>query len=341
MPRIRALASDVVTQIAAGEVIERPASVVKELVENSLDAGATRIDVELEAGGTELIRVVDDGHGIETDDLKLAIASHATSKLATADDLFKITTNGFRGEALASIAGVSKLTLQSRAIGHNDGAEIRCDGGQQSPIRPWGGAVGTRVEVRHLFFNVPARKKFLKSIATELRTANETITRLAMSHPHVGFALKHNQRTVIDIPPATSLADRIELFFGRDVRMALLEIDSGSERSPRLTGFACNPNCDRGNAQMQYLFVNGRWFRDRSLGHAFGDAYRGLIMTGRYRRCQCASHEKRSAVSRSVRNLFLDPRGRQTATFERQLHSQRDDSAGNRKRSDADRIASY
>ena len=281
MPRIRALPANVVTQIAAGEVIERPASVVKELVENSLDAGATRIDIELEAGGSELIRVVDDGHGIEADDLPLALASHATSKLTSADDLFRISTNGFRGEALASIAGVSRLTLQSRTA-RGDGSEIRSDGGTLSEVRPWGGAVGTRIEVRHLFFNVPARKKFLKSVATELRTASETITRLALSHPHVGFALRHQQRTVIDIPPTAGLADRIELFFGGDIRQALLELDSGEGRLPRLTGFACDPRIDRGNAQLQYLFVNGRWFRDRSLAHAYSDAYRGLIMTGRY-----------------------------------------------------------
>jgi DNA mismatch repair protein MutL len=280
MPRIRALPANVVTQIAAGEVIERPASVVKELVENSLDAGATRIAIELESGGTERICVVDDGHGIHADDLPLAVASHATSKLQSADDLFRIATNGFRGEALASIAGIAKLTLQSRTA-EGDGAELKCDGGELSPIRPWGGAVGTRIEVRHLFFNVPARKKFLKSIATELRTASETVTRLALSHPEVGFTLTHNQRTVIDIPKATSLPDRIALFFGGEVAQALLPVDSG-DREPRIHGYVCDPKIDRGNSQLQYLFVNGRWFRDRSLGHAFTDAYRGLILTGRY-----------------------------------------------------------
>ena len=160
--RIRQLPPDVVAQIAAGEVIERPASVVKELLENSVDAGATWIDIDLEAGGTELIRVVDNGGGITADDLPLAFASHATSKLSGADDLFRIATMGFRGEALSSIGGVAKVTLQSRPRNVEAGSEIRCDGHALSTIRPWNGSPGTRIEVRHLFYNVPVRKKFLK-----------------------------------------------------------------------------------------------------------------------------------------------------------------------------------
>src|SRR5437868_9270855 len=166
MPRIRQLPPTVVTKIAAGEVIERPASVVKELLENAIDAGARRIEIDLEQGGAELIRVVDDGCGIEPDDLPLAFASHATSKLRDADDLFAIGTMGFRGEALASVGGVAKVTLQSRPPDQASGSEIRCDGGELSAARPWNGAPGTRIEVRHLFFNVPVRKKFLKSVAT-------------------------------------------------------------------------------------------------------------------------------------------------------------------------------
>ena len=281
MPRIRQLPPGVVAKIAAGEVVERPASVVKELVENALDAGATHVDIELEAGGTEAIRVVDDGHGIPAEDLTLAVTSHATSKLEDAEDLFRVRTMGFRGEALASIAGISKLTLQSRARGSDEGAELRGDGSTLDPIKPWGGAVGTRVEVKHLFFNVPARKKFLKTVATELRTASETVTKLALSHPAVGFSLRHNGRTVIEIPGNATLADRIEFFFGGDVRNSILELDTGPG-PVRLTGFVCDPATDRGNAQLQYLFVNGRWFRDRSIQHALQEAYRGLLMTGRY-----------------------------------------------------------
>src|SRR5262249_33174480 len=166
MPRTRQLPPSVITKIAAGEVIERPASVVKELIENAVDAGATRIDIDLEQGGTELISVVDDGHGIEPADLPLVFASHATSKLSDADDLFRIGTLGFRGEAMASIGGVAKVTIQSRAAGQADGREVLCDGGELGPIRLWNGAYGTRVDVRHLFFNTPVRRNFLRTIST-------------------------------------------------------------------------------------------------------------------------------------------------------------------------------
>jgi len=281
MARIQQLPPDVVTKIAAGEVIERPASVVKELLENSVDAGATRIDIDLDAGGTELIRVVDDGCGITAEDLPLAFSCHATSKLKNADDLFAIGTMGFRGEALASVAGVGKVTLQSRTHDQPLGAEIKCDGSDLSPVRPWNGSPGTRIEVRHLFFNVPVRKKFLKSIATELGHVCEAVTRLALANPALHITLRHNGKLVYDIPGSAGLLDRIALFFGGEVRDALYEIDSGPGAT-RATGFIADPKCDRGNAKLQYLFVNGRWFRDRSVAHAMQEAYRGLLMSGRY-----------------------------------------------------------
>ena len=281
MPRIRQLPPHVVAKIAAGEVIERPSSVVKELVENSIDAGATRIDIDLDAGGTELIRVADDGCGIEPDDLALAFSQHATSKLKDADDLFAIGTMGFRGEALASIAGVAKVTLQSRPPAHASGCEVRCDGCDLSAPRPWNGSPGTRIEVRHLFFNVPVRKKFLKSVATELGHVCETVTRLALGNPGLHLVLRHNGRLVYEVPASAGLTDRIGLFFGREVSELLYELDSGPGRQ-RLVGYIADPACDRGNSKLQYLFVNGRWFRDRSLGHALQDSYRGLLMTGRY-----------------------------------------------------------
>ena len=280
-PRIKQLPPDVVAKIAAGEVIERPASVVKELLENSVDAGATRIDLDLEQGGTELIRVVDDGCGMAAEDLPLAVASHATSKLADADDLFKIHTMGFRGEALCSIAGVAQVTIQSRPRGADIGAEVRCDGSALSPIRPWGGAVGTRIEVRHLFFNVPVRKKFLKTVGTELGHVTETVTRLALANPALHIVLRHNNKLVYEIPASAALPDRIALFFGGDVRDALLDVDSGPGPY-RVTGLVADPKVDRGHAKQQYLFLNGRWFRDRTVGHALQEAYRGLLMTGRY-----------------------------------------------------------
>jgi DNA mismatch repair protein MutL len=281
MPRINQLSPSVVTKIAAGEVIERPASVVKELLENSVDAGSTRIDVDLDQGGTESIRVADDGCGILAEDLPLAFAPHATSKLTTADDLFAISTMGFRGEALASIAGVAKVTLQSRPPDQAAGSEIRCDGGELSAVRPWNGSPGTRLEVRHLFFNVPVRKKFLKSVATELGHVCESVTRLALANPQLHITLKHNGRLVYDIPASAGLLDRIRLFFGKEVRDALYEIDSGPG-PVRLTGYIADPKCDRGNSKLQYLFINGRWFRDRSVAHALQESYRGLLMTGRY-----------------------------------------------------------
>jgi len=279
--RIRQLPPDVIAKIAAGEVIERPASVVKELLENSVDAGATRIDIDLEAGGTDLIRVVDDGRGIAEDDLALAFSSHATSKLADADDLFRIVTLGFRGEALASIGGVSKVTLQSLPREASAGAEIRCEGLALSPVRPWNGSPGTRIEVRHLFYNVPVRKKFLKTIGTELGHVCEMVTKLALAHPALHITLRHNGKLVHDIPAAAGLLDRIGLFFGRGVRDGLYDIASPPGHLG-LNGYVGDPKNDRGNARYQYFFVNGRPFRDRSLAHAFQEAYRGLLMTGRY-----------------------------------------------------------
>jgi DNA mismatch repair protein MutL len=281
MPTIRQLPPDVVAKIAAGEVVERPSSVVKELVENSLDAGATRIDIDLEQGGTELIRVVDDGHGIPADELPLAFAPHATSKLESADDLFDLLTLGFRGEALASIAGVAQVVIQSRPAGQDTGAEVRCNNSSLSDVKPWGGATGTRIEVRHLFYSIPARKAFLKSVATELGHVSEVVTRLALAHPTVHFVLKHNGKLVFELPASAGLRDRIGLFFGGDVQDALLDVDSGPNVM-RVSGWVADPKCDRGNPKLQYLFVNGRWFRDRSLGHAVQEAYRGLLMTGRY-----------------------------------------------------------
>jgi DNA mismatch repair protein MutL len=270
-----------VTKIAAGEVIERPASVVKELLENALDAGATRVAIDVEQGGVELIRVVDNGCGILPDDLPLAFASHATSKLADADDLFRVRSLGFRGEALASIGGVAQVTLQSRAAGAACGAEVACRGGTLSAVRPWNGAPGTRVEVRHLFYNTPVRRKFLRSAGTEMGHVSEAVTRLALAFPAVTWTLTHNGRSVFEVPVSAGLAERIGLFFGREVRDKLIPIEA-RQGEVRLFGFIADPACDRGNPRTQYLFVNSRWVRDRALSHALHEAYRGLLMVGRY-----------------------------------------------------------
>jgi DNA mismatch repair protein MutL len=281
MPRIHQLPSSVVTKIAAGEVIERPASVVKELLENSVDAGSTRIDVEVEQGGVELLRIADDGCGIVADDLPLAFASHATSKLHSADDLFRIGTLGFRGEALASIGGVAQVTLQSRPAQQPEGAELTCHGGDLSAIRPWNGAQGTRIEVRHLFYNTPVRRKFLRTTPTELGHVSEQFTRIALSHPTLQMTLRHNTKQVYDVPRSAGLVDRIGLFFGRELRDQLYELKTAAGPA-KLTGFIGDPACERGNAKMQYFFLNGRCIRDRTLTHALQEAFRGLLMVGRY-----------------------------------------------------------
>src|SRR5438552_9830513 len=281
MPRIRQLPPNVITKIAAGEVIERPASVVKELLENAIDAGATRVDVDLQQGGTDFIGVTDDGCGIAADDLPLAFASHATSKLGDADDLFHIATLGFRGEALASVGGVAQVTLQSRQRERDCGAEISCHGSELSPVRPWNGAPGTRIEVRHLFYNTPVRRKFLRTVSTEMGHVCEAFTRLALSHPKLHLALRHNGKQVYEVPAAAGLVDRIGLFFGAEIRNQLYAVEV-KQGPATLRGYVADPACERGNAKMQYLFVNGRWIRDRSLGHAVPEAYRGLLMTGRY-----------------------------------------------------------
>src|SRR5687768_6851164 len=192
MPRICQLPVSVITKIAAGEVIERPASVVKELLENSLDAGATRIDIDIEQGGSELIRVVDNGHGIHPDDLELAFTNHATSKLATADDLFAVRTMGFRGEALASIAGVGQVAIQSRPPDQEVGAELVSNGGELSPLRVWNGAAGARVELRHLVCTPPGRRKFLPTAPPEMGHICEIFTRIALARPGIHMVLKHN-----------------------------------------------------------------------------------------------------------------------------------------------------
>ncbi len=281
MTRIQQLPTSVITKIAAGEVIERPASVVKELLENAVDAGSTRIDVEVEQGGAELIRVVDNGSGIHPEDLQLAFSSHATSKLNSADDLFRIGTLGFRGEALASIGGVAQVTLQSRTADQAHGAEITCHGGVLSDLKAWNGASGTRLEVRHLFYNTPVRRKFLRTTTTEMGHIDEAFTRLALAKPDLHVTLTHHAKAVYALASSVGLRERIGTFFGAEVRERLYEIDERAGPA-RLRGFIADPVIERGNAKMQYVFLNGRWIRDRSVGHAIQEAYRGLLMTGRY-----------------------------------------------------------
>ena len=281
MPDIRTLPPSVINKIAAGEVIERPASVVKELVENSVDAGSTRIEVAIEKGGQELIRVADNGCGIQQEQLPLAIASHATSKIQSADDLFKVNSLGFRGEALASISEVSHFILRSRVASENAGYEIEVHGGDPKPIVPCGCPTGTSIEVRHLFFNTPVRRKFLKTPQTEMGHIGEAFTRIALAQPQVHFTLLHNGRVVHELPPTESWAERIGHFFGPEIRDSLIPVQA-EDKDLRLWGFVVDPAHSRSHNRMQYLFLNGRHIKDRSLQHALGEAYRGLMMTGRY-----------------------------------------------------------
>jgi DNA mismatch repair protein MutL len=284
MPTIRQLPVSLINKIAAGEVIERPASVVKELLENSIDAGAMRIELSVDAGGMELIRISDDGCGIEKDQLLLAISPHATSKLTDADDLFDIRTLGFRGEALASIAEISHLDFRSRVASSESGAELIVRGGEVEGPRDCASPVGTTLEIRHLFFNTPVRRKFLKSNQTEMGHVLEAFTRIALAHPNVHMVIISNGRTMHDLPATDRWSERIEAFFGSEVADKLIRIDSRDDEI-RLHGYVVNPEVTRGNNRMQYLFLNGRYIRDRSLQHALSEAYRGLVMVGRFPIC--------------------------------------------------------
>jgi DNA mismatch repair protein MutL len=284
MPTIQQLPASVVNKIAAGEVIERPASVVKELLENSVDAGATRIDVAIEKGGSEMIRVADNGCGIAGEELPLATASHATSKIHAAEDLFSVGTLGFRGEALASIAEVSRLVIRSRTTDAPNGAELEVVGGTVRPTVPVGCPVGTTIEVRNLFFNTPVRHKFLRSAQTEMGHSIEAVTRIALAHPSIHFTLSHNGRLVHELAPVDNVRGRIAAFFGDELAEDLIEIHSQSD-GVSLSGYVANPMHSRATGRMQYLFLNGRAIRDRALQHALGEAYRGLLLTGRQPIC--------------------------------------------------------
>jgi DNA mismatch repair protein MutL len=281
MTRIIPLPSHVVNKIAAGEVVERPASVVKELMENAVDAGATRIDVALEQGGVELVRVVDDGCGLAADELPLAVASHATSKIRSDEDLLAVATLGFRGEALASIASVSRMVLRSRQGESKAGAELDVVGGTHGEPVPCGVPVGTLIEVRQLFFNTPVRRKFLRSTQTEMAAASEAFARLALGYPQIHFTLAHNGRVQHDLPPTADWRERIAGLFDRELADNLIDVES-SDGQVRLSGYVANPQHSRPNNRMQYLLLNGRAIRDRSLQHALSEGFRGLLMTGRH-----------------------------------------------------------
>ena len=269
-----------VNRIAAGEVIERPSAVVKELVENAIDAGADHIIVEIEDGGRALIRVIDNGGGIEPADLSLAFASHATSKLVSDEDLFRIMTMGFRGEALASIGAVSHARILSRTSSSDSAYEIQNKGGAISDAQAAAGNVGTTVEVRNLFFNTPARRRFIKGSSTEFGHISETLLRIALAYPSIHFSLSHNGRASLDLPAASD-QERWLSAWPDEFREQRLAVDV-RDAELRLHGIIGLPELARPTAKHQYFYLNGRFIRDKFVQHALREAYRGLTEPGRY-----------------------------------------------------------
>ncbi|HET6804461.1 MAG TPA: DNA mismatch repair endonuclease MutL [Frateuria sp.] len=284
MPVIRQLPPDLINQIAAGEVIERPSSVVKELVENSLDAGATRIEVDIEQGGARLIRVRDDGGGIAPDDLPLAVASHATSKIGSFDDLEHVASMGFRGEALASVASVARFALTSRTRAGDSAFRLEVDGGRMQPVRPAQHPVGTSVEVRDLFFNVPARRKFLRAERTEFAHIDDLLKSLSLARRSVEFRLSHNGKPLRLFracqDQATALA-RVAEVLGEGFPGQSLHIEHAAA-GMQLSGWVGLPTASRGQADGQYFYVNGRLVRDRVVAHAVRQAYADVLFHGRH-----------------------------------------------------------
>jgi len=315
---IQQLSTSMINKIAAGEVIERPASVVKELLENSVDAGATQIEVSLENGGIELIRITDNGSGIPEDQLMLAVTSHATSKIETADDLFSVGTFGFRGEALASITEVSQTTVRSRTPDSDCGFELVVNGGQHEPIEPCGCPIGTTIEVRQLFYNTPVRQKFMKTAQTERGHIAEAFTRVALANPHVQMTLMNNGKVQHQLAASDSWAQRISQFFGPEIGENLIPV-SNEDDQVSISGFVVNPSVNRSNNRMQYLFLNDRFIRDRSLQHALSEAYRGLLMVGRYPICFLRMQMPFELVDVNVHPAKLEVRFQNGGAVYRQL----------------------
>jgi len=280
--KIHILPEDLCNKIAAGEVVERPSSVVKELLENSLDAGATNILIELEAGGKRLIRITDNGCGMNRQDAFLSFERHATSKIHSDIDLFALKTLGFRGEALASIASVSRLQLQTCDNDAGLGQQIYAEGGKIKKVTELGLPTGTVVEVRNLFYNLPARKKFLRKEQTELGHAADVVTKQALANPTVSFQLKHHDRMMLDLRREKGIRERVAALLGRSLLQDLLPLKQGTTDDLRLTGLISKPQLTRSATSHIYTFINGRYIRDRVVQHAVMAGYRHLLMKGRY-----------------------------------------------------------
>ena len=285
MPRrIQVLPDSVANQIAAGEVVERPSSVVKELVENSLDAGACSIQVSLEQGGKRLIRVIDDGCGIPRDELPLALARHATSKISSLEELEEVASMGFRGEALPSMASVSRMMITSRTEGADHGWKVKMANGEIEDAIPASGTTGTQVELHDLFYNVPARRKFMRADRTEFLHIDELLKRFALARPDVAFQLQHNNRIVRRFPPVRNeqeMTGRLEAVLGSEFVEHALDIDE-QRGSFGLRGWVAEPRYNRSQADRQFFFVNGRVIKDRLVAHAIRQAFRDVLYHGRH-----------------------------------------------------------
>jgi DNA mismatch repair protein MutL len=281
MQKIQILPEKLCNQIAAGEVIERPASVVKELVENSLDAGATTVRIEVEKGGKRLIRVTDNGSGMSRDDAFLCLERHATSKLRSEHDLSCLRTLGFRGEALPSIAAISRLLLRTRQQEALEGWEVYLEGGTVRRADAAGTPVGTTIEVRNLFYNTPARRKFLRRDETELGHIADTVTKLALARPEIQFQLAHDGRLLIDVNRHKTLPERVAQLLGPALLKELVQVDSAAD-GRRLHGLISRPETTRSTTGSMFTFINGRYIRDRVVHHALREGYRNLIMKGRH-----------------------------------------------------------
>ncbi|HEY6154133.1 MAG TPA: DNA mismatch repair endonuclease MutL [Candidatus Udaeobacter sp.] len=282
MGRIRLLSETVASQVAAGEVVERPASVVKELVENSLDAGARNIDVIIRRGGISLVRVIDDGCGMDRDDALLSLERHATSKIRSATDLQAVATLGFRGEALPSIASVSRFRLTTRGAGAIAGTEILVNGGKIDVVRDGGEAPGTQVEVRSLFYNLPARRKFLRSENTESRNIEHQIHLQAIGHPEIGFSLMRDDRISFQLPGTATLGDRIRDLYGVELLRRLVGMDGAASAKIKISGFIGQAGLSRQNRSQQLVFVNGRAIESSFITGAIREGYHTALMKGQY-----------------------------------------------------------
>jgi DNA mismatch repair protein MutL len=282
MSKIRVLSDQLANQIAAGEVVERPASVAKELVENAIDAGARRLTIDVEAGGRRLLRVTDDGEGMTRDDALLAFEPHATSKISSASDLDAIATLGFRGEALASIASVARVELVTKTEDATAATRVLIEGGRMRDVKDAAHPKGTTITVRDLFFNVPARRKFLRSEATESFHLTNLVTHYALAHPEIAFTLTNNGRETLRAAPASDLRERAYQIFGAEFLENLLEVGGGNSQVARVRGYVSAPRERRTSRDAQYLFINGRYVRDRLVGRALTDGYRAILPHGVY-----------------------------------------------------------